>query len=68
MMTSTPRNPSTIEPMRLIVARSPSRITARMPAHTGIMNSIANAVASGSVITPNAQPSVAVKCEPFRIR
>jgi hypothetical protein len=68
MMTITPRKPSTTEPMRLTVARSPRKNTASTPAHTGIMNSMANTVASGSVITANDQPIVAPKCVPLRTR
>src|ERR1043166_6993666 len=60
-MIRTPRKPSTIEPARLSVKRSPRMSTARSPAHTGIMNSIANTVASGSTMTALAQPRFARK-------
>jgi hypothetical protein len=67
-MTSTPRKPSAIEPARLSVKRSPSSSTASRPAQTGIMNSIANTVASGSTITALVQQMLAMKCVPLRTR
>src|ERR1043166_812591 len=67
-MMSTPKKPSTIEPARLSVRRSPRISTASSPAHTGIMNSIANTVASGSTITALAQHRLAAKCVPLRTK
>src|SRR5215213_6899067 len=67
-ISNTPRKPSTMEPMRLTVKRSPSSSTASTPAQIGIRNSIANTVASGSTMTALVQHKFAMKCVPLRMR